>query len=185
MAPVGYGPPGFYGQYPTAAPAKPGEAPIYYPQFYLTPMPTHAPPPPPHNTSHDGETNGYPVPPHGHAHPHPQAAQFYPTFVAAPYAQPYPPPQYVMHPNPHPHPHPHPEMAMSITSGQHRYAPYPQMYVKPPSRGTANGPVASGTVNGAANGVDMMPVPLDSQGRGREGGAGRMDGMNGSHGKAA
>ena len=31
---MGYSP-GFYGQYPAGPPPKPGEAPLYYPQFYL------------------------------------------------------------------------------------------------------------------------------------------------------
>lgn len=168
MAPVGYPP--FYGQYPPGAPTKPGEGPIYYPQFYLTPMPapTHAPPP------HEGEANGYASPmhghPHAHAHAHPQA-QFYPTFVAAPYAQPYPP-QYVMHPS-HPHPHAHAhaharaDMPMAITNGQHRYTPYPQVYPKPPLRGAGAPPT-----NGAPNGFEMMAVPLEAQGRGGREGAG-------------
>jgi len=64
---VGF-PPGFYSQY--APPGRPGEAPAYFPQFYITQVP-------PQPTG-DGEAPVYP--------PH---TQFYPAFV--PYPQPYPP----------------------------------------------------------------------------------------------
>jgi hypothetical protein len=65
---VGF-PPAFYSQYapPTG---RPGEAPAYFPQFYITQVP------PPQPTA-DGEAPAFP--------PHPQ---FYPAFV--PYPQPYP-----------------------------------------------------------------------------------------------
>jgi hypothetical protein len=66
VAPVGY-PPGFYS---TPSTGRSGEAPAYYPQFYITQVP-----PPPPNT--DGESSAYPP-----------NTQFYPaTFL--PYAQPY------------------------------------------------------------------------------------------------
>lgn len=66
---VGF-PPGFYSQY-APPPGRPGEAPAYFPQFYITQVP------PPQPTA-DGEVPTYP------SHP-----QFYPAFV--PYPQHYPP----------------------------------------------------------------------------------------------
>ncbi|KAJ7929387.1 hypothetical protein B0H13DRAFT_948281 [Mycena leptocephala] len=73
--PVGY-PPGFYAQFPLAAGHKPGE-PVYYPQFYLAPVP--APP-----NAGQGESSTYPPPP-----------QFFPATFMTAYAQSYPP--YVVH----------------------------------------------------------------------------------------
>ncbi|KAF8136132.1 hypothetical protein EV363DRAFT_1395276 [Boletus edulis] len=106
-APVGYAA-GFYGQFPAPTTPKPGEAPAYYPQFYIT----HVPPPNHNGHGQDGEQQGYAQP-----------AQFYPaTFL--PYApQPYGP--YMVHPH-----RPDAQMAMAP-----QYAPFPQLYGKPPSAG--------------------------------------------------
>lgn len=117
--PMGYPPPGFFGQYPMAT-GKPGETQVYYPQFYLAPMP----PPPPPPTGQDGEPTGYP--------PH----QMYPATFLAPYAaqhayaMPYMFPQ-AARPDGQP-------MAMPAA---HHYAPYPppQYIAKPPSRGPESG----------------------------------------------
>jgi len=103
VGPVGF-PPGFYGQYPSP-PQKPGDPPIYYPQFYIAPLPA----PPPHGSA-DGEG--------GYAHP-----QFYPATFLAPYAQPYAP--YMM-----PHARPDGQMAMP-PPGAH--FTYPPIYPRPPS----------------------------------------------------
>ena len=74
ISPVGF-PPGFLGQY-APAPPKPGDAAIYYPQFYLaTPIPAHGLPP---------HQNGDSEPAYHHPH-------FYPTTFLTPYPQPYAP----------------------------------------------------------------------------------------------
>lgn len=87
VASAGY-PPGFYTSPYTPAAGRPGEAPTYYPQFYITQLP-----PPPPNA--DSESPAYP--------PH---TQFYPaTFL--PYAQPYP--SYVV-------PHQRPDGQMTLTA---------------------------------------------------------------------
>ncbi|PBK77802.1 hypothetical protein ARMSODRAFT_946675 [Armillaria solidipes] len=78
MGPVGY-PPGYFGQYPPPSLGKPGEAPNFYPQFFITSVP----PPPPPSLQHNQEGDAQPYPPQS---PH----QFYSTTFLAPYAQPYP-----------------------------------------------------------------------------------------------
>ncbi|KAH9857779.1 hypothetical protein C2E23DRAFT_719972 [Lenzites betulinus] len=111
VAPVSYAPPGMYHQYAAPAATKPGETPVYYPQpIFYAPYP----PPPPQATGQDGEPIGYP--------PHPQ---FYGHFI-------YPPPQYAAAPYMMAHPRPDAPMQMAHA---HHYAPYPQPYAKPPSRG--------------------------------------------------
>jgi len=112
IGPVGY-PPGFHSQYlPPPPPSKPGEAPAYYPQFFITPIPAQLPP-----QGHDGESHGYP----------PQV-QFYPATFISPYPQPYPPP-YMMHP--------HPDGQVVANTP---YPPYPPVvYAKPPTADNAAG----------------------------------------------
>ncbi|TBU66184.1 hypothetical protein BD310DRAFT_865673 [Dichomitus squalens] len=113
VAPVTY-PPGLYPQYPGPPAAKPGETPMYYPQIFYAPIPA----PHPQATGQDGEPVGYP------------AHQFYPATFIAPY-----PPQYATpYMMPHPHPHARPDAQMPMAPAHH-YAPYPQVYQKPPSRG--------------------------------------------------
>ncbi|KAH9951985.1 hypothetical protein B0H21DRAFT_775564 [Amylocystis lapponica] len=141
VTPMGF-PPGFYGQYPGGPGPKPGEGAVYYPQFYI-PVPAH---PPPHASGQEGEVQGYPQP------------QFYPTFLA-PYTQPYPPP-YMM-----PHPRPDGQIAMAPAPPPHHYAPYPQAYPKPPSRGPEM----------SAQALDRRDSRVEN---------GRMD-AHGGHGKSA
>ncbi|KAL6309182.1 hypothetical protein BKA93DRAFT_815063 [Sparassis latifolia] len=114
MTPVGY-PPGFFGQY-SPGPPKPGEA-IYYPQFYLAPVP-HAPQTLPHPNGQDGE-------------PFPHAPLYSATFLA-PYAQPYATPYMIPRP---------PDGQMMMPPAPPHYAPYPppQYLSKPPSRSADSG----------------------------------------------
>ncbi|KAH9901651.1 hypothetical protein C8Q73DRAFT_637231 [Cubamyces lactineus] len=112
VAPVPY-PPGIYPQYPAPSAAKPGETPpMYYPPpFYYT----HIPPPPPQVTGQDGEPVSYV--------PHPQ---YYPAFL-------YGPPQaYAAAPYMVPHP---PRPDASVPMAPNHYAPFPQPFTKPLSRG--------------------------------------------------
>ncbi|KAJ3478459.1 hypothetical protein NLI96_g9741 [Meripilus lineatus] len=111
VAPMGYSP-GFYGQYPAAPAAKPGEAPLYYPQFYIAPMPAL---PPTHAPGQEGEPTAYPAP------------QFFPTFIT-PYAQPYP----------HTYMLPRPDGQIALAAPA-PYAPYPQVYPKHVIAREANG----------------------------------------------
>jgi hypothetical protein len=106
VGPVGF-PPGFYGQYP-AAPPKPGDPPMYYPQFYIAPMP-----PPPHGMPQ------HPGPDSEGNYPHPQ---FYPATFLAPYAQPYAP--YML-------PHARPDGQIAMPPGAH--FTYPPIYPRPPT----------------------------------------------------
>ncbi|KAI1790729.1 hypothetical protein LXA43DRAFT_1014738 [Ganoderma leucocontextum] len=115
VAPVSYPPPGLYPQYPAPPAAKPGETPMYYPQIFYAPIPA----PHPQATGQDGEPVGYP------AHP-----QFYPATFITPYPPQYAAP-YMMHPH---HPHARPDAQIPLAPAHH-YAPYPQAYPKPPSRG--------------------------------------------------
>ncbi|OJT14199.1 hypothetical protein TRAPUB_9310 [Trametes pubescens] len=113
VAPVSY-PPGIYPQYPAHPAAKPGDPPMYYHQpIFYAPIPA----PHPQATGQDGEHVSY-------AH-HPQ---FYPTFIYPP------PPAYAAGPYMMTHPHARPDAQLQMAP-PHHYAPYPQPYVKPPSRG--------------------------------------------------
>ncbi|KAG2076080.1 hypothetical protein BDR04DRAFT_1090927 [Suillus decipiens] len=123
MAPIGYSM--FPGQFPGSPTPKPGEAsPAYYPQFYaITPMP------------HPGQ-NGHPGqdPEQGY----PSMAQYIPA-AFLPYA-----PQSYGYMYPH-----RPDGQMQMMNPH--YAPYPQMYGKPPSAG---GSSDSGHLNGRNHGDD-------------------------------
>ncbi|KAF9818886.1 hypothetical protein IEO21_02424 [Rhodonia placenta] len=116
--------PPFFGQYAPTHMPKAGEAPVYVPQLFYAPMPAPQPMPPPGHVGQDGEPAPAYAPP-----------SFYPVYPA-----PYPPQAYagayMMHaPRPDGAMHHHP----------HHYAPYPQMYPKPPSRNSeVAGQVADG-----------------------------------------
>lgn len=113
-APMGYPAAGFFPPYPAAPPAKPGEAPAYYPQYYIAPFPL----PPPQMPGQDGEVQGYP-------------AGFYPATFLAPYApQGFPgaPMQYMVPAAPRPDGQPIPMAPPPM-----QYAAYPQAYPKPPA----------------------------------------------------
>ena len=108
---------------------------MYYPQIYFAPIPA----PPPQATGQDGEPVGYP--------PHPQ---FYPATFLTPY-----PPQYATpYMMPHPHPHVRPDAAQVplAPAHPHHYAPYPQAYPKPPSRGPGTEIGAPQMVDGRRDG---------------------------------
>ena len=116
-APMGY-PAGFFGQYPTPNPGKPGEAPAYYPQYYFAPIPM----PPPPQAGQEGEMPGYP-------------AGFYPATFLAPYA-----PQYPGGALPYMVPAPPPRgpdgQPIAIAAPSLQYAAFPQAYpkVSPPQQ---------------------------------------------------
>lgn len=123
MTPVGY--PGFFGQYPTMATGKPGEAPTYtYPQYYIPfAMPTHQ------ATGQDGETPAYGPPgliPATFVHPY--AQQAYPG-APVPYMFPVAAPRADGQQQ---------QIPMMPPPGMSYAYPAPANYVKPPSRENPN-----------------------------------------------